>query len=68
MVPAFQLTWVSVSILIIGILSLYVENFTVNKEEYGERGGKDTALLYRLKNLYFKVKDSQKEEEDYWQK
>ncbi len=64
-VPAFQLTWVSVSILIIGILSLYVEIFTVNKEDYGERGGKDTALWYRLKNLYFKVKDSQNKEDDY---
>ncbi len=64
-VPAFQLMWVSVSILIIGILSLYIENFTVNKEEYGERGGKDTALLYRLKNLYYKVKDWPKEDDDF---
>jgi hypothetical protein len=64
-VSAFQLTWVSVSILIIGIMSLYVEHFTVNKEEYGERGRKNTALMYRLKNLYYKVKDLQSEEDDF---
>lgn len=64
-VPAFQLTGVSVCILIIGILSLYVENFTINKEDYATRGRKHTELLYRLKNLYDKVKDSENENYDF---
>lgn len=64
-VPAFQLTGVSVAILIIGILSLYIENFTINKDEYAQRGVDNTALLYRLKNLYFKVKDSDKEDDSF---
>lgn len=64
-VPAFQLTGVSVCILIIGILSLYVENFTNNKEDYAKRGETHTRLLYRLKNLYYKVKDSENDNNDY---
>lgn len=64
-VTAFQLTGVSVAILIIGILSLYVENFSGNKDEYAKRGNDNTALLYRLKNLYFQVRDCNKDEDSF---
>ena len=64
-VSAFQLTGVSVAILITGILSLYVENFTVNKDKYAKRGVENTALLNRLKNLYLQVRDSDKEEDSF---
>lgn len=64
-VSSFQLTGVSVAILIIGILSLYVENFTINKDDYAKRGKDNTALLYRLKNLYFLVKDSNKDADSF---
>ena len=53
---AFTAKWISVCVLLLGILSLYAEKFTDNIEEYGERGKNHTDQHNRLKNLYMKVK------------
>lgn len=53
---AFTAKWISVCILMLGILSLYAEKFTDNIEGYGECGKIHTDQHNRLKNLYIKVK------------
>ena len=53
---AFTAKWISVCILLLGILSLYAEKFTDDIDGYGERGKIHTDQLNRLKNLYLKVK------------
>lgn len=53
---AFTAKWISVCILLLGIISLYAEKFTNDVDGYGERGKTHTDQLNRLKNLYLKVK------------
>jgi len=53
---AFTAKWISVCVLLLGILSLYAEKFTDNIEGYGELGKTHTDQHNRLKNLYVKVK------------
>lgn len=53
---AFTAKWISVCVLLLGILSLYAEKFTDNIEGYGERGKTHTDQHNRLRNLYVKVK------------
>jgi len=53
---AFTAKWISVCILLLGIISLYAEKFTNDVDGYGERGKTHTDQLNRLKNLYMKVK------------
>lgn len=54
--PTFAEKLVSVSILILGIVSVYIERFTPNIESYSDRGIANTNQLNKLKNLYFEVK------------
>lgn len=56
--PQFRVIGVSLTILILGILSLYTNAYAPTVKEYEKLGKDNTALLYRLKRLYFKVKDS----------
>ena len=60
---SFRVVGVSVCILLLGILSLYIEKFSSNIEEYNKLGQINTGLLYKLKNLYYKVKDLEKEQD-----
>ena len=53
---AFTAKWISVCILLLGIISLYAEKFTNDVDGYGERGKTHTDQLNRLKNLYLNVK------------
>ena len=53
---AFTAKWISVCILMLGIISLYAEKFTDDVAGYGERGKTHTGQINRLKNLYLKVK------------
>ncbi len=62
---SFRVVGVSVCILLLGIVSLYIERFTSNVDDYCKRGSSDTELLYRLKNLYFKIKDSDDTNSDF---
>jgi len=55
---SFRVIGVSVSILILGILRLYVEKFSTNIDDYCQRGVSNTEMLNQLKDLYVKVKDS----------
>lgn len=54
--PTFAEKLVSVSILILGIASVYIERFTPCIENYSDRGIANTNQLNKLKNLYFEVK------------
>lgn len=56
---SFRVVGVSVCILLLGIVSLYIEKFTSNIEEYHKRGSVNTSMLYKLKNLYYKIKDTE---------
>lgn len=47
---------ISVSILILSIISVYIERFTSDTDKYKNRGKKNTEQLNRLKNLYYTVK------------
>ena len=60
---AFTAKWISVCVLLLGILSLYAEKFTDNIEGYGERGKTHTDQHNRLKNLYVKVKHAPENDE-----
>ena len=62
---SFRVVGVSVCILLLGIVNLYIERFTSNVDDYCKRGSTDTELLYRLKNLYFKIKDSDDTNSDF---
>lgn len=52
----FSAQWISVTLLLLGIASLYISNFTKDIESYGDRGKRHTQQLNQLKNLYLKVK------------
>lgn len=54
--PAFADVIVSVVILILGIVSVYIEGFTADIDSYGNRGVANTDQENLLKNLYYKVK------------
>ena len=64
-VESFRTTISSVLILIFGIIGLLVEKFGSNVDSYSDRGIKNTDLLNQLKNLYYRVKDSNEEEQDF---
>lgn len=52
----FTTKCISVAILILGIVSIYIERFTSNIDNYGELGKKNIDQLNKLRNLYSKVK------------
>jgi len=52
----FSAQWISVSILLLGIASCYINNFSKDIEGYGDRGKKHTQQWNRMKNLYLRVK------------
>ncbi len=52
----FSAQWISVTLLLLGIASCYISNFTKDIEGYGDRGKKHTQQWNQLKNLYLKVK------------
>ena len=60
---AFTAKWISVCVLLLGIISLYAEKFTDNVDGYGERGKTHTDQLNRLKSLYLKVKMASEHDE-----
>ena len=69
--PFFQLESVAVCLVLLGIVSLYVEKYPAH--EYGDRGKRTMNMLHDLETLYYKVKDNadpkatfQEEEEELW--
>ena len=62
---SFRVVGVSVSILLLGIASLYVEKFTSNVEEYCKRGSLNTDMFNKLKNLYYRVKETPASKSDF---
>ena len=69
--PFFQLESVAVCLVLLGIVSLYVEKYPAH--EYGDRGKSTMNMLHDLETLYYKVKDNvdpkaafQEEEEELW--
>jgi len=54
--PGFAGTFVSIIVLILGIVSIYIERFTYDIDSYGKRGVTNTNQLNYLKNLYYEVK------------
>ena len=69
--PFFQLESVAVCLVLLGIVSLYVEKYPAH--EYGDRGKQTMNMLHDLETLYYKVKDNtdpkatfQEEEEELW--
>lgn len=69
--PFFQLESVAVCLVLLGIVSLYVEKYPAH--EYGDRGKRTMNMLHDLESLYYKVKDNtdpasdfQEEEEELW--
>lgn len=55
--PNFMSNKISTVILILGILSVYIEKFNHDIEAYANRGKKNIQQLNQLKNLYLKVKN-----------
>lgn len=55
--PATNFKCVSVIMLILGIITLYVEKYSEYVDDYGNRGKDDTDRVNRLKSLYYRVKD-----------
>ena len=54
---------ISIAILILSIVSIYIDRFTPNINEYKNRGKNNTQMVYQLKNLYMKVKSMEIEED-----
>mgnify|MGYP007056163497 CR=1 FL=1 len=52
----FSAQWISVALLLLGVVSCYINNFSKDIETYGDRGKKHTQQLNQMKNLYFRVK------------
>ncbi|MCR4773330.1 MAG: SLATT domain-containing protein [Prevotella sp.] len=55
-VEFFSAQWISVILLLLGIASCYISNFSKDIESYGERGKKHTQQFNQMKNLYLRVK------------
>lgn len=55
--PETNFKCLSVVLLILGIITLYVENYGEHADEYGQRGVDDTDRANRLNSLYYRVKD-----------
>lgn len=52
---------VSATLVVLGIIGLYISFYDIKKDEYGDVGVKLTRLFNDLKNLYFDVKNTQDE-------
>lgn len=52
----FSAKWISVVLLLLGIASCYISNFSKDIEDYGDRGKKHTQQWNQMKNLYLRVK------------
>ncbi len=52
----FSAQWISVALLLLGVVSCYINNFSKDIETYGDRGKKHTQQWNQMKNLYFRVK------------
>lgn len=59
---------ISIAVLIFSIVSIYIERFTPNINEYKNRGKNNTQMAYQLKNLYMKVKSIEIEKDEDLQK
>jgi len=55
--PQLAPQWVSAMVLIVGIISIYIEKFTTDIESYKNRGIKNTGYLNKLKELYLDTKN-----------
>lgn len=52
---------ISVIIIIVSVLSFQINQFNLTKEKYIEVGNELIQIHNQLKNLYFKIKDSEKD-------
>ncbi|MEJ5977606.1 SLATT domain-containing protein [Novosphingobium sp. PS1R-30] len=43
---------IAATLLVLGVMSLYITHYDHNKSEYGDEGQRLTALFYRLRDLY----------------
>jgi hypothetical protein len=44
--------WIAATLVVLGIVSLYITNYDHNKLAYSKEGERLTALFYRLRDLY----------------
>lgn len=54
--PTFSTVSVSVALLVLGIVSVYIERFTEDIDSYKKRADKNTQQWNHLKNLYYEAK------------
>ena len=60
-IDALTIKHVSATLVVLGIIGLYISFYDIKKDEYNDVGVKLTRLFNDLKNLYFDVKNAQDE-------
>ena len=56
--PWLSTQHMSATLIVFGILALYISFYNANKEKYADAGKKLTEVFNELKTLYFSVKDN----------
>lgn len=60
-IDALTIKHVSATLVVLGIIGLYISFYDIKKDEYDNVGVKLTKLFNELKNIYFDVKNAQNE-------